>query len=142
MKAQPSVEFLKSVSDLMQETRAYLEGLSLYPREGRTDSILLGLLSKSIVLTEAIVVLVSKEFNDEAFGLCRSCVEIQLTVRYMTNKNTESRCQRYFKFFMKDKHHWFDLIAKYYPQMEVGSRVDMKELEEIAAAYPNPHRWA
>jgi hypothetical protein len=88
MNAQPSAEFLDSVSDLMHETRTYLEKLRSHPREGRTDSILLGLLSKSIVLTEAILVLVLQRFNDEAFGLCRSCVEI-----HWAGQRGDQRCR-------------------------------------------------
>jgi hypothetical protein len=53
-----------------------------YPvRRSFTDAVLLALVSKSIVLTEPIVQLVSNGFHGETFGLCRTCLELELTVR-------------------------------------------------------------
>jgi len=89
---QPGLEYQNSVSQLMVATRTFLNGRDLIPRRTTADSILLALLSKSIVLTEAIVILVSNGNHDEAFGLCRTCIEIQLTIRYLTNADTVKRC--------------------------------------------------
>jgi len=87
----PGPEYQNAVSQLMVETRAFLNGLDLIPRSTSADPVLLGLLSKSIVLTEAIIALVCHGKHDEAFGLCRTCIEIQLTIRYLTNAKTVSK---------------------------------------------------
>jgi Family of unknown function (DUF5677) len=142
MKEEPSDAYLSAVSSLMVESRKFLDGLDLIPRRSSAaDSILLALLSKSIVLVEAIVVLVSHGFGDEAYGLCRTCLEIELTIRYLTNKDTIQRCTRYYLYFAKDKNEWFRLIKKYYPTMDLKPRSDTEEIEKLAAAYKSPHKW-
>lgn len=143
MKPPPDIEYLNAVSQLMTATRAFLNGLELIPREtSATDAILLALVSKSVVLTEAIVCLISNGFADEAFGLSRTSVELQLTIRYLTNNDTISRCRRYFLYYAKDKSEWFRLINRYYPGLNPKKRSDAKELEQLASAYRSPHKWA
>ncbi|HEX4020436.1 MAG TPA: DUF5677 domain-containing protein [Acidobacteriaceae bacterium] len=143
MAGTPRVEYIKAVSHLMDETRKFLDGLNVIPRQtSPADSILLALVSKSIILTEAIVVLVANGFADEAYGLCRTSVEIELTVRYLTNDDVIKRCNRYFLYFTKDKSEWIRLIQKYYPDLDLKRPADADELDKLAAAYPNPHRWS
>jgi hypothetical protein len=95
-------DYQEAVSKLMRETRAYLDDLRIIPRRtSAADSILLALLSKAIVLTEAIVLLASQGYGDEAFGLCRTCIEIQLTVRYLTKFRYRSKEQSIFPLLRK-----------------------------------------
>src|ERR1017187_1011120 len=138
---RPSLEDQSAVSQLMLDTRAFLNGLDLIPRRSSADPVVLGLLSKSIVLTEAIVILVCHGSHDEAFGLCRTCIEIQLTNRYLTNADTVKRCDRYLGYFAKDTTEWAKLYRKYYPKHALKRRSDAAEVEKCAAAYRSPHRW-
>lgn len=141
--AENDERFCTEISGLMSEVRDFLRDLRIIPRsDSATDSVLLGLLSKSVVLTEAIVCLVRNGFDDEAYGLCRSSIEVQLTVRYITNKDTISRGRRYFLYFTKDKSEWFRLIQKYYPTLSLRKPNDAEEIEKLAKAYKNPHRWS
>jgi Family of unknown function (DUF5677) len=141
--SQPSVQYLNAVSHLIEETRAYLDGLGLIPREtSSTDSVLLALVSKSVTLTEAIVLLVSNGFHDEAFGLCRTCLEVELTVRYLTNTDTVSRCTRYARYFAKVNEGWVKITKRFYPDMTVKMRPDAAELAGLASNYKDPHRWS
>jgi hypothetical protein len=128
----------------MEETRNFLDGLALIPRQTPlyVDSILLALLSKSIVLTEAIVTLASGGFGDEAFGLCRTCIEVQLTVRYLTNADTAQRTRQYHDYFAKTIEEWTRLISKYYPGLKPKSRDDAVELQKLAEKYPDPNKWS
>lgn len=143
MSAKPSVDYQKAVSKLMGETKAFLDGLDLIPRRtSGADSILLALLSKSIILTEAILTLASEGYGDEAFGLCRTCIEIQLTIRYLTNADTAQRANQYLQYFAKANAEWFRLVCKYYPDLKVGPRDDAAELEKLAEKYPDPNRWS
>ena len=142
MKPHPSSEFLDAVSALMVATRDFLQQLEIIPRQSAdADSILLALISKSIVLTEAIVLMVKNGFSDEAFGLCRTCVEIGLTIRYLTNKDTVQRSNRYFNYFAKDKSEWSRLTRKYYPDQYNSRLTNTEEIERLAAAYKSPHKW-
>ena len=138
---QPTLECQNSVSQLMVQVRAFLNGLDLIPRRTAADPILLALLSKSIVLTESIVILVRHGNHDEAFGLCRTCIEIELTVRYLTNADTVKRCERYLLYFAKDTTEWANLFRKYYPNHKLKRRSDAMEIEKLAGAYRCPHRW-
>lgn len=143
MANKPSTEYLAAVSNLMTKIRNLLDGLRLTPRTASaTDSVLLALLSKSIVLTEAVVCLLSNGFTDEAVALSRSSMEIQITVRYMTNQNTVERCEKFYNFAAKDKTDWFRLIKQYYPDLQVRRRSDMEHLEKLAAIYRKPHSWS
>jgi hypothetical protein len=143
MHRHPDAELLASVTELMNDTRTFLEELNLIPRAySPTDSILLALLSKSIVLTDAVVCLLSNGFTDEAMWLCRSCIEIELVVRYLTLKDTDKRCMRFLNYYSKDKTEWFRLNNKYFPESPLKQRADMKELLELASAYPSPHKWS
>lgn len=143
MSAKPSAEYTKSVLNLMEETKKFLNGLELIPRQtSSADSILLALLSKSIVLTEAIVTLAASGFGDEAFGLCRTCIEIQLTVRYLTNANTTQRSRQYHEYFAKATEEWTRLVKKYYPSLNVKPRDDTAELAKLAEKYPDPNKWS
>jgi len=136
-------KFSSDISALMLEVRNFLDGLRVIPRrDSATDSVLLGLLSKSVVLTEAIVCLVKNGFDDEAYGVCRSSIEVQLTVRYITNKDTISRGRRYFLYFTKDKSDWLRLIKKYYPALATKQYSDAAEIEKLSQAYKSPHRWS
>jgi Family of unknown function (DUF5677) len=143
MADHPSAEYLAAVTGLMTSTRTLLEGLQLVPRTGSvTDAVLLALLSKSIVVTEAVVCLLSNGFTDEALGLSRTGMEIEQTVRYMTNKNTVERCERYYNFFAKDKTEWWKLLGTYYPDANFIPNNDMPRIEKMALAYKSPHSWS
>ena len=75
-------------------------------------------------------------------GLCRTCIEIELVVRYLTLKDTDKRCMRFLNYYSKDKTEWFRLNNKYFPESPLKQRADMKELLELASAYPSAHKWS
>jgi hypothetical protein len=143
MADNPSAEYLAAVTGLMTSTRTLLEGLRLIPRTGSAaDAVLLALVSKSIVVTEAVVCLLSNGFTDEALGLSRTCMEIEQTVRYMTNEKTVERCERYYNFFAKDKTEWLKLLHTYYPDTDFVPISDMSHIEKLATAYKRRHTWS
>lgn len=143
MSAKLTPDYQRAISKLMEETRAFLNGLQIIPRKtSAADATLLALLSKAIVLTEAIVLLASEGYGDEAFALCRTCIEIQLTVRYLTNSDTVQRSNQYFRYFAKANAEWSKLINKYYPGLKLKPRGDAAELEELARKYPDPNKWS
>jgi Family of unknown function (DUF5677) len=127
---------------LCMQTRAELDALDLIPRETEADAILLALLSKSIVLAESIVLLVSSGFDDEAFGLCRTCVEIELTIRYMTNSDTIERCRRYHRYFARVQQDFARLYKRYFPHANYDPRPDADEMAQLASAYKDLNHWS
>jgi hypothetical protein len=102
-------------------------------------SVALALYSKCITVAEATMALLDAGFSDEAFGMTRTLVDIYITLRYITNQDTEERARLYFKFAAKDIHGWSDVIKDYWPQL--SRPMDPRIITE-AAQYPSPHRWS
>lgn len=127
----------------MRVTREFLDELKIMPRcNASADMVVLGLLSKSIVLNEAVISLVKNKFPEEAFGLCRTSVEVSLTIRYLTNKETIKRCKRFYEYFAKDQAEWIKIITKYYPNYNLDNFEMPDKIEELASKYQNPHKWS
>jgi len=61
------------------------------PSYGYQYLVALALYSKCITVAEATLVLLDAGFSDEAFGMTRTLVDIFLTLRYITNKETHER---------------------------------------------------
>lgn len=101
--------------------------------------VALALYSKCITVAEAIISLVNAGFSEEAFGMTRTLVDIFFTLRYIANKDTDQRAERYYQFFMKDTDVWSDVVETYWPK--TAPPLDPK-MKKIAATYPSPHQWS
>ena len=130
------------VLQLLEETTSQLNQLGIVARtRNDPDAVLLALLSKSIILSRAVVTLAEAGFGDEAFGLCRTSVEISFIIRYLTNKDTHARCRRYTNYFARTVTDWQKIGSKYYPERSNGPRIDQPHIDALAAAYPDQHKW-
>jgi Family of unknown function (DUF5677) len=135
--------------DKFEQVRCFINKLvnlvdmsEIYPRTNLClDRVLLALLSKGISVGRAVCALVEKDFPDEAFGLSRTLIDVFFTVRYITNRDSFQRSEKYAKFTLKESEGWNSLMQKYYGR-PAGD--DPKRLEEILRAakeYPNPISW-
>jgi hypothetical protein len=104
--------------------------------------VILALLSKCLTVGRAICALVKVGFPEEAFGLSRTLIDIYLTVRYISNKDTEIRAERFAEFFMKNHESWASIIPKFYPQLNVSDSPEHRIFLETAKKYKNPHDWS
>jgi Family of unknown function (DUF5677) len=77
--------------------------------------VALALYSKSLTVAEATLVLLEAGFSDEAFGMTRTLVDIFLTLRYITNKDTDARAKRYADFAAKSGAVWAEVVKIYWP---------------------------
>ena len=59
------------------------------------DKVVLAHVSKSLNVAQSIMALIDAGFPEEAFGMSRTMVEIALNLRYITNRNSEQRAQRF-----------------------------------------------
>ncbi len=87
------------------------------------------------------MVLSAAGLGDEAFGLCRTAVEIELAIRCSTNKDTESRCRRFSDYAARN---YVDLERKYCIHISregTSSPATFKEMEAVAKEFKNQHRW-
>jgi hypothetical protein len=60
--------------------------------------VLLALMSKALTVGRAVCELVKMGFHGEAYGLSRTLAEIFFTVRYICNRDTEARAEKYFRY--------------------------------------------
>jgi uncharacterized protein DUF5677 len=75
-------EFRSSVQRFVQRTRILLDKCAYYPRFGSyKDSVLLAVFSKSIRASESICWLLDGGFDEEAFGLTRTLLDLLFNIR-------------------------------------------------------------
>jgi hypothetical protein len=99
----------------------------------------LALYSKSITVAEATMALVDAGFSDEAFGMTRTLIDIFFTLRYIANKDTDERAQRYAQFSFKNVAVWSEVVKTYWPQR---ARPLEARTKEIASKFHSPHQWS
>jgi hypothetical protein len=104
--------------------------------------VFLALLSKSIRVSEATCALVKCGFDEEAFGVSRTLLDLLITVRFIANKKTEHRAERFFKFLAKDTEAWLGIIQTHYPGKPLPAMPDLPKVLQTASTYPEPHKWA
>jgi hypothetical protein len=109
------------------------------PRNGYRYLVALALYSKCLTVAEAIILLVDGGYGDEAFGMTRTLVDIFISLRYIANKDTDDRAQRYYQFYAKDIEGWHAVIKDFWPQ--TPQAISARTLK-VAASYPHPHRWS
>lgn len=78
-------------------------------------------------------------FNDEAFGMTRTLLDIYITLRYIANKDTDERARRDAEFSSKDAAVWNEVVKTYWPHR--AQTVPTRTLR-IAAKYRSPHQWS
>jgi Family of unknown function (DUF5677) len=105
-------------------------------------TILLALLSKCFTVGRAVCALVEAGFSEEAFGLSRTLIDIYFTVRYISNKNTEVRAERFTEFFLKNHESWTQIVPRFYPDIAPLDSEFHKMALEVAKKYKSPHEWS
>jgi len=137
------VEKIKRVLKAIASLERYLNRSQITPATGLLRSaVLLPLLSKALTVGRAICVLVDAGFPAEAFGMSRTIIEMFFTVRYITNKDTERRAERYVKYHARVRVEWKKIIDEHFPAtaQQLGELND--EILEKAGEYNSRIRWA
>jgi hypothetical protein len=123
--------------------RANLERLEIRPRlNNYSDRVLLALLSKAYRNSEGVICLVHRQLYSEAFGLNRTCLEVFLNIRYLVDKDTETRCKRYVEYFGKERDLATRALLKHgsiSPTFEFSE--DHEDLLKLAKQYDNAYNW-
>lgn len=95
----------------------YVTGLEIIPATLMYRSaVLLALLSKLLTVSRAMCLLIDAGFDSEAFGLSRTLIEIFFCVRYISNKDAESRAETYVNYTARVRVEWQTIIAKHFPK--------------------------
>jgi hypothetical protein len=112
-----------------------------YPRDTvQTDMVLLALLSKGIRVSEAICFLIEGGFEEEAFGLMRTLLDLAFNLRFIVNKDIDERARLYYNFYSKSAMHWVRVAEEYYPSMSKPAA--FSKFQGVAEEYKSPHYWA
>jgi len=109
------------------------------PAYGYQYLVALALYSKCLTVAEATLVLLEAGFGDEAFGMTRTLVDVFLTLRYIANKDTDERAQRYAHFAAKSGAVWAEVVKEYWPHKV---QTVPERMSRVAATFPNPHSWS
>ena len=104
------------------------------------SKVLLSLMSKALTTGRAVCALVDAGFYGEAFGLSRTLIDIFLTVRYISNKDTEKRAKEYVEYIAKTQEELIRLSHKHFPEKVDHPKLGEK-FSELAKAYRSAHRW-
>jgi hypothetical protein len=102
--------------------------------------VALALYSKCITVAEAVLALIDAGFGDEAFAMTRTLVDVFITLRFITNRDTDDRAKRYAHFTAKESEQWEKVAREFWPQNPAPPL--STETKEIAATFPRPHKWS
>ncbi len=106
-----------------------------------SDVVLAALLRSGIQTSRAVSLLAIKGFGANALGVSRSMVDTWITVRWLTNTDTDARSRRFLSFNSKQRERIIDLIDKYYPGVDL-SRFRGNEHHDLhALKYQRWDKW-
>ncbi len=146
MTAPPNPEIearIVSTLESIEKLERYIDDAAFIPAtQQHRGQIILALFSKTLTAGRAICALVREGFGEEAFGMGRTLIDIYLVVRYIANKDTEARAERFAMFFAKDQEGWQKVIPKYYPDIVAPDTPERREILAIAKNYRNPNDWS
>jgi Family of unknown function (DUF5677) len=132
---------LKVLSNIKQ-LEDYLDGMEMIPAVRLfRNAVILPLLSKALTVGRAICVLVDSGFPAEAFAMSRTLIEIYFCVRYIGNKDTESRAKTYVKYTARVRQEWKTIVLKFYPKTPASSLVLDAGIIKAAQEFKSKAHW-
>jgi uncharacterized protein DUF5677 len=139
MRDHPSTkQIVKRIANL----ESYLNKLKVVPATQRLRSaVVLPLLSKALTLGRAICVLIDAGYPAEAFAISRTLLEILFSLRYITNKFTEQRAEKYVKYHARVKVEWMKITQKHFPEKAAKLPPLDPATVEIAKEFSNKSNW-
>jgi Family of unknown function (DUF5677) len=97
-------EHNRTLKRTVKRIRKFLDDEQFYPRANVVlDRVVLALVSKSVNVAQGVVSLIDAGLPEEAFGLSRTLVEIALSLRFVTNRDSERRAKRFAHYSAKWK---------------------------------------
>jgi len=94
----------RELKRLLRKVGAFIDNQAIYPRGNVfLDKVVAAHVSKALNVAQSIIALIDAGFSEEAFGVSRTMVEIALNLRYITNRNSEQRAQRFVHYIARWK---------------------------------------
>lgn len=103
--------------------------------------VILPLLSKALTVSRAVCVLVDAGFPAEAFATSRTLLEILFSLRYITNRFTEKRAERYQKYQARVQLEWLNISQKHLPKLAARLRTLDPSAQAIADEFKSRGNW-
>ena len=92
MPREEDKEHNRTLKRTVKKIRKLLDNKQYYPRANvMLDRVVLALVSKSVNVAQGVVSLIDAGLPEEAFGLSRTLVEVALSLRFVTNRDSERR---------------------------------------------------
>src|SRR5437879_26405 len=89
---------------IISKIQRFFDEVQLHPRSHLyLDKVVLAHVSKGLKVAQAVMVLVDAGIPEEAFGLSRTLVEVAFNLRFITNKYSERRAQRFVHYYARWK---------------------------------------
>jgi hypothetical protein len=110
-------------------------------RSTSSDVTLAALLRGECETSRAIVALARSGYGANTLALSRSMVDAWITIRWLTNRDTDSRTRRFLGFDSKQRERIMELINLYYPTVNIDRFVGNKHHDRQAREYPRWDTW-
>ena len=136
----PKAPSTHEILSLIEKLEAHLDDSGYIPATNfHRSKVLLALLSKALTTGRAVCTLVDAGFAADAFALSRTLIEIFLTIRYISNRDTERRAKEFVEYIAKTQEYTLSVAAKHYPEKVLPTLDD--SVVEMAKKYRSPHSW-
>lgn len=156
MSTRRVAEHRRELKRIIRKIEAYFNKTSYYPRGHMyLDKVVFAHVSKALRVARSVVSLIEAGFPEEAFGLSRTLVEIALNLRFITNRHSERRAQRFVHYLAKWKMELLRRMLKHFYRLDKkgnkkpiyrkaalrSAMPDYKRLVKMARKYPNRTSW-
>ena len=132
----------KQILKRIQKLERHLNKLKMVPATHRRRSfVILPLLSKALTVSRAICVLIDAGFPAEAFATSRTLLDILFSLRYITNKFTEERADKYLKYQARVNVEWMKIAQKHMPKLAAKLRAPGPSTRAMAAEFKSRGKW-
>ncbi len=132
----------KQILKRIQKLERHLNKLNMVPATHRRRSfVILPLLSKALTVSRAICALVDAGFPAEAFATSRTLLDVLFSLRYITNKFTEERAEKYLKYQARVNLEWMNIAKKHLPKTASRMRALDSLSLKIASEFERRGNW-
>jgi Family of unknown function (DUF5677) len=106
----------------------------IYVRNNNSDQALAAIFRHAMKTARAIVHLAKAGLGSNGLGLSRSMAEVLLTVRWLSNRDSDERARRFLRFDTKQGQRIVEILEKY-NIAPPRQRLHSKYFSRIAAEY-------
>lgn len=133
--ARATVLIAGRVEHLFTDKQIYLR------RSTCSDIALAALLRNACRTSRAIAFLARGGYGSNALALTRSMADIWITVRWLTNKDTQFRTMRFLGFDSRQRERIIELLGEYYPAVNLDRFAGNDRHDQQARGYPRWDMW-